>query len=955
MKAILIFVILIFSSVIYADIEQRRNELISVLDEELREVVRLNKQTGNSRAHLILRMGQILLEKARLLKDRENQKFLETPQDLRNRINSDEHYKESRKYFDQAQKTVLMLLKRFPKFEDRGDAYYILAYNAKELKQEEDSKRFFQKAIDESRRDSLTSEKSRIALAEMYFNRGSFDKALTLYEVALKGKKDKWWTKDAFNMSWCYFKLGKFDRAIDVMTEAYELSKNKAYIDMSRSIERDIAFFYTEAGRSNEAVLFYKKNGKNVSEVLLKVGRFLKNQGKYAAAEKALVDALSLKQSEKEELEINVELLSLYEKFGRYDKHLEACKSLAIQFDKGSLNGDQIEVLTYNVQKLGALLQQQVVDKTFDHQPAVRDGKVKAAVEYFTISAKLNSKKSQMPLFHAGETFFAVGDYDKAVPFYSEAIKQAKINGDKKTEELAGNALMVSLGKGVKKDTSEKFLIPAYDAYLSANPKGEKANLIYQRLFSHQMSAGDIKAAESTLNAYRSNFSNETETQEKMIAQVMDFYKSKSDNTNLLAWAKKIESGEARVSPEYGKKVKELTLGLQFAKVEEANVKGDKKSAIKGYFQIYKSKESSDEAKRMAAYNIAVLFYESGDAKQMYAWADKAMTMMNAPEVNKFEKDFIIFSTDLFQRRQFFESANLSEKALEKLCLTDSKSKKIYFKNANIVYLTEKQFEKSRSVIQKGTSCKIAPEIIHSAYLDHLSELASSNKWNAFVEILSFLESSKEIHPFLIYPASLLASEFENIGKADEARKYRQKMMSFYESSKKQKMDIPLEGLDAVALYKINAFENSVTSFKGIKLKFPEKDFNALLKQKFSRLEKLAAEAEDVSAIGSGIGVLKVYRHLIDSYTHLKEEVAGFTPPGKSEEYLNSFKKSMQALVVPLEKQAREFKEVALKKIEKENILSKDNYWFLSDAKKNSLYEFFNADGGALMDKAGSK
>jgi len=59
-----------------ADVEQRRTELLKVLDEELREVTRLNKQIGSQRPDLMLRMAQVLLEKGRLLKDLENQKYL---------------------------------------------------------------------------------------------------------------------------------------------------------------------------------------------------------------------------------------------------------------------------------------------------------------------------------------------------------------------------------------------------------------------------------------------------------------------------------------------------------------------------------------------------------------------------------------------------------------------------------------------------------------------------------------------------------------------------------------------------------------------------------------------------------------------------------------------------------------------------------------------------------------
>ena len=158
-----------------ADVEQRRSELLKVLDEELREVTRLNKQIGAQRPDLMLRMAQVLLEKGRILKDLENQKYLEIPAKEREKTNKDEAFKESRRYFDQAQKTVLVLLKKFPRFDEKADAYYILAYNAKEIKQEDQARKYFEKALETSRSGSMVADKSRIALAETYFNKGSFD------------------------------------------------------------------------------------------------------------------------------------------------------------------------------------------------------------------------------------------------------------------------------------------------------------------------------------------------------------------------------------------------------------------------------------------------------------------------------------------------------------------------------------------------------------------------------------------------------------------------------------------------------------------------------------------------------------------------------------------------------------------------------------------------------------
>jgi hypothetical protein len=62
----------------------------------------------------------------------------------------------------------------------------------------------------------------------------------------------------------------------------------------------------------------------------------------------------------------------------------------------------------------------------------------------------------------------------------------------------------------------------------------------------------------------------------------------------------------------------------------------------------------------------------------------------------------------------------------------------------------------------------------------------------------------------------------------------------------------------------------------------------------------------------------------------------------------------MQKLGAPLEKQAEDFRETAISKIEKENILSMDNGWFL--VKNNEIIpEYYNDKGNVLMDKAGAR
>ena len=60
------------TSPVKANVEQRRIQILNLIEEELREVKRLNKQNGSRNASLLLRMAELLLEKARHIKEKEN-------------------------------------------------------------------------------------------------------------------------------------------------------------------------------------------------------------------------------------------------------------------------------------------------------------------------------------------------------------------------------------------------------------------------------------------------------------------------------------------------------------------------------------------------------------------------------------------------------------------------------------------------------------------------------------------------------------------------------------------------------------------------------------------------------------------------------------------------------------------------------------------------------------------
>ena len=956
-NVILIFFFLFVSLSVRAGVDDRRSQLLNVIDEELREITRLNQRTRGQKPDLLLRMAELLLEKARLSKEIENAKFIALSNDQRDRLNRDKFFSTSKSYFVQAQKTCYVILKKFPNYKLKGDVYYIMAYNAKEFQDEKKAEAFFKRAIKYSS-DINTKTRSQLAMAEIYFNRGDFDKAIPFYENSLeRSSKDKWYTKDSYNLAWCYFREGKKSQAISLMEKIYELSKKPQYVDMTFSVERDLAYFYTDAGRTGEAIKFYNKIGKNVSENLSKVARYLTGQGKFVVAEKALVTALAHVKNENDEIDIYVQLLALYEKFGQVDKHLNAAKKLQVYNSAGKLKPDQVETLKYHVERMSALLQKQVASKRYSSQKQVQSEKASQAVAYFEILAQLTPQGDYKAIFHAAETNYASGKFEAAIGLYDKVITEATKAGDQKILRLAQDGIMASLGqKGVSKETESKYLTAAYLSYLARDSKSKKAYSIYQRLFTSYYTKGEIAEAEKVLLSFKLNFPSAIKVQEAMLARLMEYHRGKKDSNAIYGWVQRINSGEFRVTKKYADKVRELLLAIQFDSVEKANASGNKKEALKGYFSIYQNPNTSDEAKKNAAYNMAVLFYESGDAPLMYRWSLRALEHMDGSDVKKFESSFLSIGTDLFSRQQFSEAAGINSIVLGKLCREKSANKKLFFKNGVVVSLADNKLDIAKKMIEEAPRCGIEQTTVDESSLELLDTYREHSLWNNYRDMLTELSSRRELQGDLIYHWWVLAKAYQASGRGDLANNLVPKIMDTYKSALANRNKIPLEGLDVIANLNLPELEKLVKQLDAIKLEFPEATYNQRLQQKFKSLDQVTTTGVNILKVGSGKGIVKSYILLINAYEDLAQEIRSFTPQGKTPEYLSSFSKSMSDLTAPLLQKASDFRREAVKQIETSDILSEDNTFFLGSRKSGEfIIEYQPVIPGIMMDRGGRR
>lgn len=954
----LLFIILVITQSAFAiklSMDDRRKQIIAIVDDELDEVTRIAKQQNFRSPDTLLRISELNLEKARLWRETENEQYLAIPSDERRSVNRNDYFKRSSQYFDAANDTAEIVVKRFPTYKGIGEVYYILAYNNKELGREDQAKKYFQLAARKSPSSSKIALKSKTALADAYYNDHKYKEAIPLYEASLNSTNERWWTKDSFNLAWCYYRTQKYDKAISLMREIHKKSSSDKFINMKSQVERDIGIFYVDAGRMNDAVKFYESLGMNYTEQFVKIASANTTQGLFSQAESLLEQAAKFEKNRDRKIEIYLAQLDLYDRYNKVKEHLEVSEKLMKLHEEKPLDEDQAKRFSYQVNKKAAELQKVTASDVYKQVPKVQQLKSSQAITYFELAAQLNPAQKAEKTFFQGETAFAAGDYKKAINLYIKSFDAAKASGESKILSQSLEGMLSSLGQdSFDKDSAEKYYIPVYTRFLSVDKKSERAKSIYVKLFNSQFSSGDVPAAEKTLATFADSFSKDFETQEAMLAKIMEHYRNKKDYSKVKTYIADINDGKYKVSKKYADALRALMTKIQIEGVQQSLEKGHKDVALKGYHKIYEDAESTPKAKVNAAYNLSALYYELGNASQSYLWGVTAVKEMDAPDVVKFSDSYLSISAGLFLKQHFEQSSDLSYRVLIKLCKENSSNKAVAYKNAVFIALANGDLDKALEIKEYGKSCLIPDAVISEVTMELIKDLGKAKRWEQFEAQVVELEKNSKNYPNLIKPYEDLRKVYANLGDTSKVREIEEKQNKFFTQSKAQKLDVPVEALDQIAFKMLGVLAERKQKLDQIVLRFPENEFNTAVKTKLQILDQMSAQVNNIQKTGSGKGIVDAYKYVIDAYEDFGVTLQAFSPEGKSPEYVASFQKAMSEVYKPILSNARKQRNEISKLIMENKILSRSNFSVLLDSQDN-FKRYLTSKQAILMDRGGKR
>ena len=953
MIKLLPILLFILSVTAFSASDLKNERLMKIVDKKIGELTRLLR-VNKGDPDILTRISENYLEKGRLLKQRENAKFLKRSESERRKEKSPgKYYKVSRSYFQKAQKIALTILKRNKNYRKAGNLYYVLAQNAYEFKNEKAAKRYFIKAVKTLPKKSVLSIRSSIFLATIYYNNEEYREALPLYEYALAKKKGRWWTKEAFNLAWCYHRLKKTDKAIALMKRVFKFSKQGKYIDMSSEVERALATFFTDSGKYKDAESFYRSAGKDLPRNLFQVAKKFKGQGKTSAAQDLFQKVRKLAKNQNLKNKADLELLSIYQSNGRYQQHYQTCKRLFKEFKLKKLDNRSEEVLIYHLKRSAAIYQKMAFSKRYKRDKKARTKFANYSVGYFKILSEIGVGKTYIPLFAAAETYFGAGQFSLAFELYQKVNSLAKKSYDDKYINRSLNGMLASFKNKSSNKSDSKSSIKLYHLYLSKSPRDKKAFKFYQRLFSAYYKDGNIPKAEATLLTFKKYFPKSIDKQEAMLAKLIDYYKAKGDGKGLAKWVNQISIGEIKVTQKFYKNLKRLIYQVGFEKSDRFLKTGDKVLALKNYISLYNDNGSSRDVKEKSAYNIAVLYYEANRLSEMYRWSVIALKEMSPKAVKSYERFFLRVGSSLFNQRRFREGVTVYGKMYNRLCKLKLRKNIMVLKDLVISKMVLGESGVALSIVNKGPACGVKASDLNGLYLRLLDDFAEAKDWSVALLIMKKLEKYPKNYSKLIHYNNLLRKNYLSLGKISLAQSLLKKMERFYRIARERKITLELDSLNAIANLKMVKLKQQYRNLKEINLQFPRGIFAKRLERLFNLTGQIKQSVGQILKIG-GNPAVEAYGVLEDTLKLVANKVKSFTPRGQTKSYIENFKKEMSGIVSSYEIEEKKVHSNAKKNILKQDILSYSNYRFLAGKVHPTNPEFFYDRGdGVIMDRLG--
>ncbi|MFT6070668.1 MAG: hypothetical protein ACJAT2_001370 [Bacteriovoracaceae bacterium] len=933
-------------------------KLNNLLNEEISTI----KALGKLGPRLKFRLIELYSEQIKLIKEKENAVFLASVGTKKRRKKS-VYFRKSKSLFLKTQKMGLDLIKRYPRFKYKGSLFYTLALNSRDFGGDKNTEYFLINALKFTPEGLPKVHNIKTTLAEFYYNKKEYDKAIRYYTDVLANTRDEWHSKHLYNSSWCYFKKKNYNKAIELSKASFKYGNHKKYVSLRSQVLDSIGLFHIFAKRVEEGVDFYLKNEELPMRYLVKMAKKTTGEGSFKDTRFILVAALKNAKQKKqinEQIMLHLNEMEIYRTFKQYDLFYGVALALeAIHLEtplKEEENADAVTKIKSLVGFQQVRLTKNLKMDVEDHDPAKRQ----RVLKYFDILASFEPHNRDQYHYLQGETTYALGLYQMAASFYQKGFEFSKKNSNLKKvavtlvkgqkakkpskeflkieaekmklkRKFMDSLLAVLEKDGLKKEEQNKLTKYTYENHLSYWPIDKRSRKLYSKLFNLYLGENNAKDSLRVLELYVKNYKADQEKQRAMLTLQIDFYIKKKNSDKLAYWINKLQGGYLSFKPDYIEKATLVLGGLLFQGFQKLEDAGNKEEALKGYISLYENEKYPKDIKGKSALRTSLIHLKLGQIESSLEWMNNSLLQFNNKKAFE-QKDKMIAAAGRYSLLQNFKySSILSTTLLKRFCKKKFKEKEQLYTNSVYHQLLENNLSAAMHNQKLGKRCAIKQES-----RDDLS-----------LQILNFLTKNRKYKSFFKYYA-------KNVSNPKLKNSFTEAMLEMYWDTryhglknltlslktllKKDQTNPKVSEKTRVRISQIFNFEKFEKDYKNKRFgkldhskKFDQPKFNKQLEANLVSLKELGEAAKPLLASGNPNVMLGVYVVLTDKTNQVVKVIQDFTPKGVPKEFVQGFKKAMQGLTRPLADQTISYKQAGVKIISKHKIFSLFNTEFGND------------------------
>ncbi len=886
MSKLLLFLVFSFlqTSSIYAKKAEpskvsRWEYLLKLIEEEEKTINMVKRKTD----HLLYRQFELLTEKIKLYKEKENRKFLDMSTKGQ-KIPRKKAFATTLRKYEKARKFGLSIIRSYPRTRYKAAIYHTLALNSRDYAYDNRELGYLTKAIKLSRKQSEVWYLSMTSLAEYYYNNKKYNKAVSIYSQIIHNNTDEWHTKNLYNYGWCLLKTHKFDHAINRLEEGYKLSFEKNYIDFREQIMQSLVSFYVIGKQINRGIAFVMKYDKNPYNALTRFARKTSEKGFFNETEQLITlaeDNFDQKKKDEQLADLRLFQFDFYNQYKRDSKLFNIAKDLTLI----KLNEYQQEEA---VRKISAKSrdEQMILKKDFDKVASSYDVKRLSNLEaYFDYLSILDKQNEAMYRFFTAETLYSVQEFQKALKSYKLALEtQLKTPSKMDLNRKAIDGIFSSIDfSKFSKEREKDELIYAYTKFLQLWPKDPKSPQVHQKLFAIYLSRSDHKNIEVSLNNFIKAYPKDKETHRKLFKQWMDLSIAQKKPYLLATLVNEMQKGKLGFQKAEIKKAEVILATLLFGKFQKMNKKGDTEGAITGYKKIFYDIHYPQSVKAEAGFNIGILYIDLSESAKSVKWFKKAFPIFSEKERNNKR----IFLEKMSKRsallQDFLNAAHIQRLVLDNFCNTKDKNlqnlqQSISFDLANDYAL------RALHTFKTYRKCVDDTSTVETTIITHLFRNSHTD------ELFSFVNSYKLTQKHKV----LLSGYYERIfWKNYNNRSSRKSIARQMARLKDQELKEIIIGVSK-HLTLSNKMDDLLDSPIQIGESFDPQKFNDQLSKRIASFVALVEGQTQLLEIGNPQLSLFVYDELAKALFSLSNEVASYSPKSAPKQLKQEFEKQMK-------------------------------------------------------------